>query len=131
MTSPHVASASFTGLTAAETAVVTTAPVNATPTGGEGNLISGFVTFTGNASASTAVIKVRQGSGTSGTTVYTSPALTVAAAQVVGLPFMCQDVSAESAGVAQYTVTVTPSATPGASGAGTAVVSVQVSEDAD
>lgn len=127
MTNPIAAVGVSTGFTA-ETAMVTTPVVSAAPVGGQGNYISGNLTFTGNASASTCVIKVRQGSGTAGTTVYTSPAVTVAAAAVMNLPFACLDASAASAGVAQYTVTATASL---AATAGIATVSVQNAMDQD
>jgi len=99
------ASTAFT----AETAMATSPLVSTVPVGGQGNYIAGILTFTGNASASTVTIKVRQGSGVSGTTVYTSPAITVAAAAVMDVPFACLDTSAAAAGVSQYTVTATAS----------------------
>jgi hypothetical protein len=99
------ASTAFT----AETAMVTSPLVSSAPVGGQGNYISGVLTFTGNASASTCVIKVRQGSGVAGTTVYTSPAVTVAAAAVMSIPFAALDTTAAAVGVAQYTVTATAS----------------------
>lgn len=89
--------------------MVTTPVVAASPTGGQGNVITGVLTFTGNASASTVTIKVRQGSGTGGTTVYTSPAITAAAAAVMSVPFATLDTAAASTGVSQYTVTATAS----------------------
>lgn len=104
-----------------ETAVLTTEPTSNTNLQGGGFRINGVLTFTGNASASTATIKVRQGSGTSGTTVYTSPALTVAAAAVVALPFDCIDTVQ---GANQYTVTLTASGAPGNSGAVNATVAI-------
>lgn len=97
-----------------ETAVLTTEPTSNTNLQGGGFRLNGVLTFTGNASASTATVKVRQGSGTSGTTVYTSPAITVAAGAVVAVPFDCQDLTA---GAEQYTVTLTASLAPGNSGA--------------
>jgi len=97
-----------TGFTA-ETAMATSPLVATVPVGGQGNYISGILTFTGNASASTVTIKIRQGSGTSGTTVYTSPAITVAAAAVMDVAFAALDTTAASAGVSQYTVTATAS----------------------
>jgi hypothetical protein len=103
---PIVATGPSTALTAAtEVAVVTTPLVAASPVGGQGNVISGMLSFTSNASASVVVIKIRQGSGTGGTTVYTSPAYTTAAAQVIAIPFAALDTSAAATGVAQYTVT--------------------------
>lgn len=116
-----VAVGASTGFTA-ETAMVVTPLVASTPVGGQGNLIHGMLSFTGNASASTLTIKVRQGSGVSGTTVYTSPAITVAAAAVMAVPFYALDTSAASAGVAQYTVTATASLAATAGIASVAVV---------
>jgi hypothetical protein len=124
---PIVAVGASTGFTA-ETAMVTSPLVAATPVGGQGNLISGNLTFTGNASASTVTIKVRQGSGTGGTTVYTSPAITVAAAAVMDIPFFALDATAASAGVSQYTVTATAS---GAATAGIATVVIQNAAEQD
>jgi hypothetical protein len=124
---PIVAVGVSTGFTA-ETAMVTTPPVSSAPVGGQGNYISGVLTFTGNASASTVVVKVRQGSGVSGTTVYTSPAITVAAAAVFDVAFACLDATAAAVGVAQYTVTATASL---AATAGIATVSVQNAMDQD
>lgn len=124
---PIVAVGASTGFTA-ETAMVTTPIVAATPVGGQGNVISGILTFTGNASASTVTIKVRQGSGTGGTTVYTSPAITVAAAAVMDVPFLALDTAAASAGVSQYTVTATASL---AATAGVASVMVQNASEQD
>lgn len=112
----------------AETAMVTTPIVSAAPVGGQGNLVQGVLTFTGNASASTVVIKVRQGSGVAGTTVYTSPAVTVAAAAVAAVPFMALDSAAAATGVAQYTVTATASL---AATGGVASVTVQQAMDED
>jgi len=124
---PIVAVGPSTGFTG-ETAMVTTPLVAATPVGGQGNVITGVLTLTGNASASTVTIKVRQGSGITGTTVYTSPAITVAAAAVVDLPFIALDTSAASAGVAQYTVTATASL---AATAGVCSVMVQNAAEQD
>lgn len=112
----------------AETALVTTPIVSAAPVGGQGNYISGTVSLTGNAGASTVTIKIRQGNGTGGTTVYTSPAITVAAAAVVQLPFAALDTAAAVSGAAQYTVTATGSA---AETLGLATVSVQNAMDQD
>lgn len=124
---PIVAVGASTAFTA-ETAMVTTPIVAATPVGGQGNVISGTLSFTGNASASTVTIKVRQGSGTSGTVVYTSPAITVAAAAVAQIGFCGVDSSAASVGVAQYTVTATASL---AATNGVATVCVQNAAEQD
>ena len=92
----------------------------------------GVVTFTGNASASTCTIKVRQGSNTtSGTAVYTSPAITVAAGAVVSIPFAVLDQSAAGTGVANYSVTQTNSGAAGNSGAITGYVEVASAAEND
>lgn len=124
---PIVAVGASTAFTA-ETAMVTTPIVAATPVGGQGNVITGVLTFTGNASASTVTIKVRQGSGTGGTTVYTSPAITVAAAAVMDIAYIALDTAAASVGVSQYTVTATASL---AATAGIATCMVQNAAEQD
>lgn len=107
--SPVVVVGASTAFTA-ETAMATSPLVSTAPVGGQGNYITGVLTFTSNAGASTVVVKVRQGSGVAGTTVYTSPAITTAAAALVSVPFAALDTTAASAGVAQYTVTATAGA---------------------
>jgi hypothetical protein len=107
--------------------MATTPTVSTVPVGGQGNYISGVLTGTGNASASTVVIKVRQNS-ISGTTVYTSPAMTVAAAAVFNLGFAALDTAASAAGVANYVVTATASL---AATAGVCTASVQNVGDQD
>ncbi|HEY1213256.1 MAG TPA: hypothetical protein VGE93_06455 [Bryobacteraceae bacterium] len=92
-----------------ETAIVSSQPTNGINLQGLGMKISGMINFSGNASASTVTLKVRQGTGTSGTVVWTSPALTVAAAAVAQLPYEAQDLVQ---GVATYTLTATFSAAP-------------------
>jgi hypothetical protein len=106
--SPVVVVGASTAFTA-ETAMATSPQVSSAPVGGQGNYITGILTFTGNASASTVTVKVRQGSGITGTTVYTSPAITVAAAAVMDVPFAALDTAAAAAGVSQYTVSATAS----------------------
>lgn len=106
-----------------EGVVVTTPTIASTPAGGAGYAIEGVLTFTGNASASTVVVKVRQNS-ISGTTVYTSPAITVAAAAVMAVPFAAVDISAAGTGVANYVVTTTASGAFAASGAVAGMVKV-------
>lgn len=92
----------------AEAVLATTPTVSSAPVGGQGNYISGVVAGTGNASASTVTLRVRQNSLT-GTVVYTSPAVTVGAAGVFSIPFAALDTAAASAGVANYVVTATAS----------------------
>lgn len=104
-----------------ETAVLTSEPTNNTNSQGGGTRVNGMLSFTGNATASTLVIKVRQGSGTGGTVVYTSPAITVAAGAVMAVPFDCQDLVQ---GATQYTVTATFSGAPAASGAVNATIAL-------
>lgn len=124
---PIVSVGASTGFTT-ETAMVVSPVVAATPTGGQGNYLTGVLTATGNGSASTITVKIRQGSGTGGTTVYTSPAITVAAAAVVSIPYSALDTTAASVGVAQYTVTATASL---AATAGIATISVQNAAEQD
>lgn len=112
-----------------ETAVLSTEPTSNTNAQGGGFRVNGILTFTGNAAASTVIIKVRQGTGTSGTTVYTSPAVTVAAAAVMAVPYDCVDLTQ---GVTTYTVTATFSGAPGASGAvGTTIALSDIAYYAD
>lgn len=106
-----------------EGVVATTPTVAATAAGGNGYAIEGVLTFTGNAAASTVTVKVRQNS-ISGTTVYTSPAITVAAAAVMAVPFAAVDQSAAATGVANYVVTTTASGAFAASGAVAGMVKV-------
>lgn len=113
-----------------EAVIGTTPTMSAVDPGGAGYVIHGVLSFTGNASASTCTIKVRQNSST-GTVVYTSPALTVAAAAVVTLSFFGVDASAEAGGVTNYVITQTNSAAAGASGAITGAVKVDVAGDVD
>lgn len=129
---PVAANISATNSGTSEAVLATTPTVASTPAGGGGYSIKGVVTFTGNASASTCVIKVRQGANTtSGTAVYTSPAITVAAAAVVSIPFAVQDITAAGTGVANYSVTQTNSAAAGASGAITGYVEVTSVQEND
>ena len=104
-----------------ETAVLSSEPTSGTDTQGLGYRINGIVSFTGNASASTVTIKVRQGVGTSGTTVYTSGAVTVAAGAVMTVPYDCQDTTQ---GTNTYTITATFSGAPAASGAVSATLAI-------
>lgn len=122
---PIVAVGVSTGFTA-ETAMVTTPPMTAAPAGGQGNYISGTLSFVGNGAASTVTIRIRQGVGTAGTVVFTSPAITVAAAATASLPFAALDAAAASVGVAQYTVTATASL---AATAGVCTVAVENAQD--
>lgn len=104
-----------------ETAVLNTEPTSNTNAQGGGFRINGVLSFTGNASASTVTIKVRQGVGTSGTTVYTSPAITVAAGAVMTVPYDCQDLTD---GANTYTVTATFSGAPANSGTVNATIAI-------
>lgn len=126
-TNPIVTVGPSTGFTA-ETAMATTPLLPSTPVGGQGNYISGLLTFSANAAASTVIIRVRQGSGTAGTVVYTSPTFTVGAAAVTELTFACLDQTAASTGVSQYTVTATASL---AATAGVVTCTVQPASDWD
>lgn len=129
---PVAATISATDSGTSETVVATTPTISSAAAGGAGYSIRGVISFTGNASASTATIKVRQGSNTtSGTAVYTSPALTVAAAAVVSIPFAALDLTAAATGVSNYSITLTNSAAAGASGAITGYVEVMPAVEND
>jgi hypothetical protein len=102
----------FTNTTATVTAgseqVLATTPVGSSaPVGGQGNLIHFTLFHTPNATAGTVTYRVRQGSGTGGTAVYTSAATQVpgTASVPTELSFDVLDVAAETVGVAQYTIT--------------------------
>ena len=132
MSNPNVTAISGTNSGTSEGVICTTNTVSAAPTGGQGNFIQGVVNGTGNASASTITVKVRQGSNTTtGTQVGTTGAVGVAAGAVFSIPFAFLDASAASAGVTNYSVTTTASAAQGASGAMTGAVSVETAEDVD
>lgn len=120
---PIATNVSGTNAGTSEGVVATTPTVSSAPAGGAGYAVEGVLTFTGNASASTVVVKVRQNS-ISGTTVYTSPAITVAAAAVMAVPFATVDLSAAATGVANYVVTTTASGAFAASGAVAGMVKV-------
>ncbi|HWV47411.1 MAG TPA: hypothetical protein VN039_15545 [Nitrospira sp.] len=122
---PVAANIAATNTGTTEAVIATTPTISSAPAGGAGYSVRGVVTFTGNASASTCTLKVRQGSNTtSGTAVYTSPAITVAAGAVVSIPFACLDLTAAGTGVANYSVTQTNSG--GAGNSGTIVGYVEV-----
>jgi hypothetical protein len=127
---PVVANISATNTGTTEAVVATSPTVASTPAGGAGYMVEGVVTFTGNASASTCTLKIRQNS-VSGTTVYTSPAITVAAAAVVSIPIGQLDLSAAASGVANYVITQTNSAAAGASGAVTGYIKVTSAQEND
>lgn len=113
-----------------EAAIATTPTMSSVYPGGAGYLIHGVVQFTGNASASTTTLKIRQNSST-GTTVFTSSAITVAAGAVVCIPFLYVDYTATAGGVANYVLTQTNSAAAGASGAITGAIKVEQVGDVD
>lgn len=115
-----------------ETVVATTPTISVAPAGGAGYAVRGVISFTGNASASTATIKVRQGANTTtGTAIYTSPAITVAAGAVVSIPFAALDQTAAATGVSNYSVTLTNSAAAAASGAISGYVEVMPAVEND
>lgn len=116
----YAASATSTVAGTTEVAIISTEPLGETADN-KSFLIAGNLAFTGNAAASTVTIKVRQGVGIAGTVVYTSPALSVAAAAVKTQHFMCTDTAP---GADTYTVTATFSAAPGAAGAVTGTMTV-------
>ena len=127
---PVVANISATNAGTTEAVVGTSPTVSTAAPGGAGYAVEGVVTFTGNASASTCILKVRQGSLT-GTTVLTTPAITVAAGAVISIPFAVLDQTAAAGGVANYVVTQTNSAAAGASGAVTGMIKVTSVQEND
>lgn len=103
-------------------AVLVTTPVQpATAEGGQGNLLLGNVSVPAIAATATIRVRIRQNSLT-GTIVFdTGSNLTVGtAATGLSLPVFALDSSAASAGVSQYVLTVTSSA----SGAATGILAV-------
>lgn len=104
-----------------ETAVLSSEPMINTTVQGGGFRVNGLISFTGNATASTVTVKVRQGTGATGTVVYTGPAVTVAAGAVMAVPFDCLDAVD---GAITYTVTATFSGAPANSGAVVATLAI-------
>lgn len=120
--SPHATgfSVSTTGFGTTET-VVAVSDIESTNIGGEGYLVSGFIgNVTGNASASTIRLRIRQGNGITGTIVADTGNITVAAAAVVTAMVAGVDASPAS----QYSLTFTASA---ATQAGTSTGALAVS----
>lgn len=110
---------SVASVTTAETAISSIQPV---PSANGSMRLNGILYFTGNAAASTLVITVRRGTGTTGTAVFTSGAISVAAAAVKAEPFDCVDTAP---GVTEtYTVTATFSGAP--TGAVTGTIAAEV-----
>ena len=105
--SPLGFTASPTVTAGSEVVLATTPIVSAAPVGGQGNLIHFTLFHTPNATPGTVTYRVRQGSGTSGTAVYTSAATQVpgTASVPTELSFDVLDVTAASVGVSQYTIT--------------------------
>lgn len=127
MYGPQAANISATNSGTSEAVVGTTPALPDVAVGGDGYVVSGTLVFTGNAAASTCTVKVRRDS-VSGTSVYSSGAITVAAAAVVAIPFTCIDQGASGTGVSQYVVTQTNSAAAGNSGAIAGCITVTPSE---
>lgn len=126
---PIAANFSATNSGTSETVLATTPTMSSASPGGAGYAIEAVVYFTGNASASTSTFKIRQNTS-SGTTVFTSGAITVAAAAVVTIPIAYVDYTALAGGVADYVLTQTNSAAAGASGAITGSIKVtQIQEN--
>lgn len=98
--------------TTSETAAVVTPALPVSPPGAAtGIVIRGNINFTAGTGATFVTIRVRQGSGTGGTAVYTGTPVTVVAAAVYDLAFEAIDTSLVPA--SQYTVTVTQTAASG------------------
>lgn len=100
-------SGSATGVSTAEVALA-----NLQPMSDAGNYLHlcGVVGYTGNATASTVTIRVRQGNGTTGTVVYTSPAVTIGASATTEYTYDTADTNPGQ--TEMYTVTAQFSAAP-------------------
>lgn len=85
--------------------------------------IRGHVLVTGNATAGTITIRIRQGSVT-GTQVYTSGALSAAASAVLSIPFDVKDTSNYAATGGTYELTAVDSAGAGTVNGGYLAVEV-------
>lgn len=104
--------ATATAADASEKAIVTNnTDENHMPGTGGFVVVSGQINVTPGTSTTAVVVKVRQGSGTSGTTVK-SMTHTLAAAATGNIAFRCVDESPAAGG--QYTVTLTQTAGAGA-----------------
>lgn len=115
---PVSATGSIASVTTAETAIASTQAVLDV---GNAVKIGGVVYFTGNATASTVTLNIRRGTGTGGTSIWTSSAISVAASAVKAEPFEWID---SSPGTTEtYTITAT------FSGAPTGAVSATISLD--
>lgn len=118
-----------TVVTTGETAVLTSPAVSDdlasnTTTGVD---INGFLNVTAGTAATLATIRIRQGSGITGTVVYQSEPFTVAAGSEYQVPYEGQDVSGFSGGAAaQYTVTIQMTAATGNSTVNSASINVKV-----
>lgn len=94
---------------ATEQSLLSTPAVNFYPTGGyQGVLVSGFISIT-NSTAVTAVVRVRNGSGTAGTTIGVPYTVTTVSGNLYNIPFAAFDSTNPPA--SQYNVTWTGAGT--------------------
>jgi hypothetical protein len=102
---PNIFAGGATMVAGTETVVATSAFMSTAPVGGQGNMIAGLLSFVANATPGTVTVRVRQNTLT-GTIVFSSGLQTITTASVASsLTIFTQDVSAATAGVAQYVVT--------------------------
>lgn len=93
--------------TTTEAVAVTSDIVPLSPIGGEGYIIKGVVNVTTGTAATAVTIRVRQGTGITGTVVGNALTHTLAAGATASIPFSVQDFSAAlTPPTAQYSVTV-------------------------
>lgn len=106
--------ASTSLVTTAETAVVTTTPVQVGG-GSAGAWLSGDVQVTVGAGTTNMTVRCRFGSGTGGALVDTAITVPVTAGNTISLPFNFFDLSNanEQAGGTQYTITLQQTAATG------------------
>lgn len=86
--------------------------------------IRGHLLVTGNASAGTITIRIRQGTTTGGTQVYTTGALTAAVSAALSIPFEFEDDTNWINGAGQYVITSVDSAGAGTVNGGYVAVEV-------
>lgn len=128
---PNIVNISATNAGTTELVAAQTPIESLVGVGGQGQIIFGTLFLTGNASASTVTVRVRQGTGAAGTLVGSSGAVTVAAAAVVAVPFSFMDASAAATNPATYAITVQPSLALGAAGLITGAACVVAGTDED
>jgi hypothetical protein len=104
------ATAVATDTAAAEKAILTFTANQDAATGSSPIVIDGMLNVTPGTSTTAVVVKVRQGSGTSGTQVGSSITTTLAAAANGNVPFMFEDSAPAANAGSVYSVTITQTA---------------------